>query len=200
MFPFHHCQCGPWSQLLHPLPDGGPSSPHLPAVPFIDALGLGSFQWLLGRSLPNSSPSHVALPVCHPRVKTQARVSLLKILRAWPPPNKLTSHYSIQDILLVASICLPGYLQLSQSDAPVPVLPSATSMVLFIQFPFTSMSSPLSLFSKILTLLVDRSQIPPPLQCTFPDPPASFDPSYACLFLGHLYSALHYVSFLCKAC
>lgn len=129
----------------------------------------------------------------------------LYVVPEWTPKHaflcsKLISHYSIQDIPLLASICLPRYLQFSQSHEPIPVLSSPTSMVLFIQFPFISTSSPLSLLLKILTVLLDQSQILPPLQCTFPDPPASFDPSYVCLFLGHLYSALHYILFFRKAC
>lgn len=61
-------------------------------------------------------------------------------------------------------------------------------MVLFIQFPFIAMSSSSSLSLKILTLLLNPSQISPPLQCTFPDLPNSFELSYVCLSLGHIFS------------
>lgn len=79
-------------------------------------------------------------------------------------------------------------LQFSHSDVSMSVLHSPTSRVLFIQFPFIATSSPSSLPLKILSFLADQSQIPPPLQSTFPDPPTSFEQSCVSLIGTFIFS------------
>ena len=201
VFPFHHSQFG---LVLFPAQFGTQS-------PLLRLLPRGVLS-----SLPPPTPPSCCSFCDHPQagmitMASQLQSSQIKsILRG---PTHLSSHNEIPSVTFLCSefsklphcllttafkpLLASIYLSRCRSNLanqmylPIPMLHSPTFKLLFIQFPLIARSSPSSLPLKILTLLLDQPQIPPPLQCSFLDLPTSFETSYVYFSLRHLYSDVH---------